>query len=381
VVDSAYTCGSTNNADGRPDTLQELATTILALGGPVYDAAYDRDGADDRGIVSAYLYRSDRVELRPALTDDPVLGSDPTVDYRGDPLAYNSDVQNPKALNAVLPDDVDVSTGQDGDNVFTRPPQVGLFRVWRDGMGRSVFTDLYLLDNHFSSTPNARVGQRTEQANYDAAIVAALQAVDSEVRAVVGGDLNVYPRPDDPFVPGDPLFPSDQLAGLYDQGLTNLYDSLVSEIPVSAYSYVFQGQTQTLDQIFVTPSVLDDLMQFRVAHINSDFPADYYGDGPRGTSDHDPQVARLDGLPTLDKLEALVRYYDANGDITGNNTTHILLDRIERARRLLERGQMDAYRDQLYAFITQVRDFTPQFITQIASDALVRETELLLMQP
>jgi hypothetical protein len=201
------------------------------------------------------------------------------------------------------------------------------------------------------------------------------------VRAVVGGDLNVYPRPDDPFVPGDPLFPSDQLAGLYDQGLTNLYDSLVSEIPVSAYSYVFQGQTQTLDQIFVTPSVLDDLMQFRVAHINSDFPADFVGDDPRGTSDHDPQVARLDGLPTLDKLEALVMYYAANGDITGNNTVRILLDRIERARRFLNQGQVDAYRDQLMAFITQVRDFTPQFITQIASDALVRETELLLMQP
>jgi hypothetical protein len=45
------------------------------------------------------------------------------------------------------------------------------------------------------------------------------------------------------------------------------------------------------------------------------------------------------------------------------------------------RGRRIAYRDQLYAFITQVRDFTPQFITQTASDALVQETELLLMQP
>jgi hypothetical protein len=275
---------------------------------------------------------------------------------------------------------VDTSTGVDGSNVFTRPPQVALFRVWRDGMGGSVFTDLYLLDNHFSSTPDARVGQRSEQANYNAAIVAALQMVDPEVRAVVGGDLNVYPRPDDPFAPGHPSYPSDQLAGLYDQGLINLFDVLVAEVPVSAFSYVFQGQTQTLDQIFVTTSVLDDLMQFRAAHINSDFPADYDGDGPRGTSDHDPQVARVDAL-TVHTLENLVLYYQGSGDITGNNTVKILLDRIERARRFLERGQMDAYRDQLYAFISQVRDFTPQFITQTASDALVRETELLLMQP
>ncbi len=31
---------------------------------------------------------------------------------------------------------VDTSTGTDGDNVFTRAPEVGLFRVWRDGMTR-----------------------------------------------------------------------------------------------------------------------------------------------------------------------------------------------------------------------------------------------------
>ena len=381
VMGGAFTCGMTNNADGKPDTLQELATLIANLGGAPYDAAYDRDGADDRGIVSAYLYRSDRVELLPALAGDPVLGSAPSVDYRGSALPYNTDVQNPKALNADLPDDVDLSTGVDGSNVFTRPPQVGLFRLWRDGIGASVFTDVYVSDNHFSSTPNARVGQRTEQAAYNAAIVAALQAADGDVRVVVGGDLNVYPRPDDPFVPGDPLFPSDQLGPLYDQGLTNLFDILVAEIPVSAYGYIFQGQTQTLDQIFTTQSALDDLVQVRVAHINSDFPADFDGDGPRGTSDHDPNVARFDGLPTLDKLEALVLYYDASMAITGNNTTRLLLDRLERARRFLERGQVDAYRDQLQAFIDQVQDFTPQFITQPASDALVQETSILLSLP
>ena len=32
------------------------------------------------------------------------------------------------------------------------------------------------------------------------------------------------------------------------------------------------------------------LDQFRIAHINSDFPADYAGDVARGTSDHDPNV-------------------------------------------------------------------------------------------
>jgi hypothetical protein len=293
VSGGVLACGASDDVDGRPDTLQELALAIATLGGPWYEAAYDRDGADDRGIVSGFLYRTDRVELLPAPMDDPVLGSVPQVIYRGDPLAFNTDVQNPKALNADLPADVDTSTGVDGSNVFTRPPQIGLFRVWQFTTGSGPYLDVYAVSNHFSSTPNARVGQRTEQALYNSAIVAALQAADPGAYVFVGGDLNVYPRPDDPFVPGEPRYPSDQLGSLYNQGLLNLYDVVLNEIPVSAYGYVFQGQTQTLDQVFITPSLEPDHVQSRFAHINSDFPADYDGDGPRGTSDHDPLVGRF----------------------------------------------------------------------------------------
>jgi predicted extracellular nuclease len=91
------------------------------------------------------------------------------------------------------------------------------------------------------------MGQRTEQTNYAAAIVAALQAANPNVYVTVGGDLNVYPRPDDLFTPDDPLYPSDQLAGLYNQGLTNLWNRLAADVSAAAYSYVFQGQAQTLD--------------------------------------------------------------------------------------------------------------------------------------
>ena len=381
VSSGVLNCGSTNDADGKPDTLQELALKIAALGGPMYDAAYDRNGADDRGIVSGFLYRIDRVELLPASASDPVLGSNPTVIYRGAPLAYNTDVQNPKTLNADLPDDVDTSTSTDGTNVFTRPPQVGLFRVWRTAIGDSTYVDIYALSNHFSSTPDRRVGQRTEQALYNAAIVDALQPANPGVLVAIAGDFNVFPRPDDPFTPGHRLFPSDQLGPLYEQGLLNLYDVLVSDVPVSAYSYIFQGQTQTLDQIFVTPSLMDEIVQARVAHVNSDWPADFDGDGPRGASDHDPLVARYINLPTIDKLEVLLQYFADGGMITGNNTLSKLIDRLEKARHFYESGQYNAYQDQLQAFIDQIHDFTPQFITQDAADALTSEAALLKSLP
>ena len=298
VAGGALTCGGEADGDGKPDTLQELALAIGAAGGGTYDAAYDRDGADDRGIVSAVLYRTDRLSLAEPSADDPVLGSAPAVEYRAPGLPSNADISNPKTLNAELPADVDTSTGVDGDNVYTRAPQVAHFHVAAEPGSTDTY-DLWAVSNHFSSTPDARVGQRTEQAAYAAAIAGAIAAADPDARIVVGGDLNVFPRPDDPFAPGDPLFPSDQLAPLYEAGLANLWDDLVADVPSAAYSYTFQGQAQTLDQLFVNEALHGDLVQVRAAHVNAGWPADHPGDGARGLSDHDPQVARFSSRASL----------------------------------------------------------------------------------
>jgi hypothetical protein len=362
VVAGALACGTADDADGKPDTLQELALRIHDEHGIAYDAAFDRDGADDRGIVAAFLYRTDRVELLPAAAGHPVLGGSPTVAYRSAGLPYNTDVSNPKSLNAVLPADVDRTTGTDGGNVYTRAPQVGYFRVWRTAVGVGAWTDLYAISEHFSSTPNARVGQRREQAGYSAAIVNALAEADDGSRVVVAGDFNVYPRPDDPFAPPNA---SDQLGALYDAaGMTNLFDVLVDQVPSAAYSYVFGGQTQTLDGQFVTSLLRDQLVQARVAHVNADFPADTPGDGARGLSDHDPLVARYELPATVAGLQELIAYYAATGAIGGNNTVAQLLNQLAKGH----------YEE----LIGQVRDKTPRFVTPVAAQALIDEAELLL---
>ena len=250
VVAGALSCGTADNADGKPDTLQELALRIKAQSGIAYDAAYDRDGSDDRGIVAALMYRTDRVELLPATADHPVLGSSPEVEYVTAGNAYNQDVQNPKSLNAPLPPSILAlpPNQRDGVEVYTRDPQVGYFRVWRTAVGVGAWVDVYAISNHFSSTPDGRVAQRREQARYLANIV---DALGGGVRVVAGGDFNVFPRPDDPLQP-----PSDQLGPLYDQGLENLWDTLVEEVPAAAYSYVFVGMAQTLDGQFVSDNLL-----------------------------------------------------------------------------------------------------------------------------
>jgi predicted extracellular nuclease len=309
VTGGALACGATDNADGAPDTLQELAVTIAAGGGPAYAAAYDRDGADDRGITAAFLYRTDRVSLAPVTAGDPVLGATSGVDYRAPALPENVHVQNPKALNAELPADVDRSTGVDGSNVYTRAPQVGRFLVAAAPGAREAFT-VWAVANHFSSTPQARVGQRREQAAYGAAIVGAVERSDATARIAYGGDLNVFPRPDEPV----PAVPADQLGPLYEAGLHNLWEDLVDDAPAAAYSYVFQGQAQTLDHLFVNQALYGDLIEMRAAHVNADWAADNADDGSRGSSDHDPQVARFRSRASLTVADVAVA--EGNSGVT-----------------------------------------------------------------
>jgi hypothetical protein len=117
-----------------------------------------------------------------------------------------------------------------------------------------------------------------------------------------GGDLNVFPRPDDPV----PSNPGDQLGPLYEAGLHNLWDNLVADAPASAYSYDFEGQAQTLDSLFVNPALYGDLIQMRATHINADFSADDPANPSRGASDHDPQVARFQSRAALSVADASV---------------------------------------------------------------------------
>ncbi|MEU2612686.1 lamin tail domain-containing protein [Micromonospora sp. NPDC007271] len=312
VAHGRLICGDADDADGAPDTVQELALAIAANGGPAYTAAYDRSGADARGITSAFLYRTDRLTLAEAAVTDPLLGTAPPVQYRSAGLPSNSDVQNPKAFNAVLPADVDRATGVDGANVYTRAPQVARFTV-AAAPGSSEHYPLWAVSNHYSSGPDTRVGQRREQAAYGAALVRAIRAGDPNARIVYGGDLNVFPRPDDPIATAADPTPSDQLGPLYQAGMHNLWDDLAADVPAAAYSYAYGGQAQTLDNLFVNDKLHGDLVQVRAAHVNADYPSDAAGLGDRAASDHDPQVARFRSGVSLSVADASVLEGDKGG--------------------------------------------------------------------
>ena len=94
-----------------------------------------------------------------------------------------------------------------------------MFRIWQNTIGTGNYADVYVLNNHFKSGPDTCVGHRTEQAKYNAALIAFIESAAPGTRIVMGGDLNVYPRPDDIAYGA-----SDQLGSLYNAslGMTNL---------------------------------------------------------------------------------------------------------------------------------------------------------------
>jgi predicted extracellular nuclease len=98
--------------------------------------------------------------------------------------------------------------------------------------------------------------------------VGAIRAIDVEANIVVLGDINDFEF-------------SPTVARLTQGGaLVDLFTTL----PVNQrYSYVFQGNSQTLDHILVSGRMKS--IDYDVVHINAEFFDQ--------ASDHDPQVVRI----------------------------------------------------------------------------------------
>ena len=258
--------GPVNNGvvDGGP-TLDALEAAISAAGGPAYsyrqiNPVNNADGGEPGGNIRVgFIFRTDRglsFVDRPGGTATAATGVVAGPD--GAELTFSPgriDPNNP-AFNA------------------SRKPLVGEFR-WR---GQTVFA----IVNHFNSKggddplfgrfqPPVRVTetQRHTQAQIVNDFVDALHAVDSGTRVVVLGDLNDFEF-------------SETLSILQGDVLENLLLTLKQP---ERYTYVFEGNSQVLDQILVSRHLERDLMAYDVVHVNSEFAVQ--------ASDHEPQVARF----------------------------------------------------------------------------------------
>jgi len=112
--------------------------------------------------------------------------------------------------------------------------------------------------------------QRRPQTAIVRNLVGEILALDPQARIVVLGDLNDF----------DFREPVENLSAA---PMVNL----IKDLPESGrFSYVFQGNSQVLDHIIVSPDLADDA-EIEVIHVNGEFPAS------ERASDHDPVLARL----------------------------------------------------------------------------------------
>ncbi|WP_030909054.1 endonuclease/exonuclease/phosphatase family protein [Streptomyces sp. NRRL F-5126] len=244
-------------------TVREFVDAIAAAGGPTYawrsvDPQNDKDGGQPGGnIRNVFLYNPDRVSFVDRGTADATTPTQ-VVATHGKPGLTLS------------PGRIDPANPAWNDS---RKPLAGEFTF----RGRTVFLvsdhfdskggDESLTSQHQPPTRSSEV-QRLAQAQAVNSFVKDIRKVRKDAEVVVLGDLNDFQ-----FSPA--------LAALRKGGVLN---DDIDSLPVpERYSYVYQGNTQTLDHILTTPSIKD--FQYDSVHINAEFA--------QQDSDHDPQVLRF----------------------------------------------------------------------------------------
>ncbi|NYH90643.1 lamin tail domain-containing protein [Actinopolymorpha rutila] len=269
---------STCKSDGvvsADKTLRMLTDAIGAAGGPAYQwrqisPVNLADGGQPTGNIRvAFLFRTDR-----GVSFVDRAGGDATT---ATAVTRQADGQATLTLSPgrIAPDD---DAWED-----SRKPLAGEFTY----RGRTFF----VIANHFNSKggdepllgrwqPPARSSetQRHAQAGLVHDFVARIRAVQPDAAVVVVGDLND--------------FEFSRTSQILQEGRTLV--SLPTLLPpAERYSYVFDGNSQVLDQILVSPALIGNrsdgfsgrVRGYDVVHVNAEF-ADQ-------VSDHDPQVVRI----------------------------------------------------------------------------------------
>jgi len=167
------------------------------------------------------------------------------------------------------------------EGLFSRPPLMITATVRTASAGD---VTVYGIVNHFISKSGGEAltePRRVLEAQWNAHLVAQILAADPDAYIAVLGDLNDY-------------YDSAPLRALA-QGETSggqLVNVLGVLPPEERYSYIFQGVSQLLDHILVTPALAGACVRVEVLHINADYPPpDPEDPSPRHLSDHDPVVA------------------------------------------------------------------------------------------
>jgi hypothetical protein len=254
--------------DGTVDASQtwlKLIAAIQTAGGPLYeyrqiDPLNNADGGAPGGNIRVgFLFRTDR-----GLSFIDRLGGTATT-----PTSVIAHPSGPRL--SFSPGRIDPNSPAYIDTRKSLAAEV-MFR------GKKVFVIVV----HFSSKgddqplfgrfqPPTRFSEvaRHGQAQVVKNFVNQIRAADPNAYVIVLGDINDFEF-------------SQTVSILEEAGLTTFVDGLPAN---ERYSYVFEGNSQILDQILGSPPIVARLVQYDVIHVNSEFAVQ--------ASDHEPSVARI----------------------------------------------------------------------------------------
>ncbi len=259
--------GATNDSVVAANlTLEKLTNAIAAAGGPSYasrqiDPVDDQDGGEPGGNIRVgFIFRTDRGL---AFVDRPGGGS----------TTPTTVVTGPDGAPQLSSSPGRVEPTNSAWNA-SRKPLAGEFTF----RGETFF----LITNHFNSKggdqplfgrfqPPVRTteAQRHQQAGLVNGFVDSILAVDPNANVVVLGDIND--------------FEFSQTMNILEGGVLH---ALMRTLPQNErYSYVFEGNSQSLDHIVVSNSLFSSPFSYDPVHVNAEFFDQL--------SDHDPQVARF----------------------------------------------------------------------------------------
>jgi predicted extracellular nuclease len=296
--------GPTNNGVVAADqSWQRLIAAIVAAGGPVYefrqiDPLNNADGGAPGGNIRVgFLFNSDRgLEFVDRPGGSATSGTDVVATPNGKGARLTT------SPGRILPD----ADGEWADAfVDTRKSLAGEFR-WRG-------EPLFVIVNHFSSKGDDRPlfgrfqppfrltefesgspedGWRHAQAQVINDFVDEILGRDPSANVVVLGDINDFDFSETVGVlsgvlvaenPGPEMPDADGSGPTTARGagpvLHTLFETLAAN---ERYSYVFDGNSQVLDQILVSGSLWDLGTTYDVVHVNAEFFDQ--------ASDHDPSV-------------------------------------------------------------------------------------------
>ncbi|MTJ51996.1 hypothetical protein FJR38_04590, partial [Anabaena sp. UHCC 0253] len=273
--------GSTNNGIVSASvTLQTLIDAIVAAGGPIYkfiDNTFitnnTNGGEPGANIRNAYLYNDSRVSL--------VAGSVKTIPASS--FTAFTDTRLPLIADFTFNgEEVTVVNNHFSSKGGSSP----LFGVNQPSVGGESGGN-----GQENNSINGSLDQRRAQAEAVKDFVDSVFATKLNPNVVVVGDLNEF----------EFISPLRILAG---GNLTNLSNTLPEN---ERYTYIFDGNSQSLDHILVSNN-LSNSAQVDIVHINSEFV-----DNAQRASDHDPILAALKITPSA--AQSLTAGTSGNDDI------------------------------------------------------------------